>query len=224
MLLGVMLIALSMAMATQYVTTKVGYTYAIVHPSNADIRFIGSDNATDGRVLRVDSGGNGTDAFLELAFGNWGAGSNNTYTAAFGIINEEGFAVNITHVNVSTTTGADYLQIWLHGDRDANAAGDSGSVFMWDKGTSKNGSSTTAWQLAAGNQNAANMCADGSTQLNTTWDGTKNVRYSVNDANNSVSGTSDFVWVQVSIDIPTNPDAGGTHNGLIWLHFEATAS
>ena len=31
-------------LATQYVSTKIGYTYAVVHPSNADIRFVGFDN------------------------------------------------------------------------------------------------------------------------------------------------------------------------------------
>lgn len=39
-LIGVMLIVLSMTMATQYAVTKVGYSYSIVHPSDADIRFI----------------------------------------------------------------------------------------------------------------------------------------------------------------------------------------
>jgi len=54
-LIGIMIIVLSVTMATQYATTKVGYSYSIVHPSNADIRFIGSDNSSDGtRVLRVD--------------------------------------------------------------------------------------------------------------------------------------------------------------------------
>ncbi|RLF36704.1 MAG: hypothetical protein DRN08_00830 [Thermoplasmata archaeon] len=222
MLIGVMLVVLSMTMATQYASTKIGYEYSIVHPSNADIRFIGSDNSSDGtRVLRV-VGSNSTTARLKISLGEWAANQNKTYTAAFGIVNEEPFAVNITHINVSTTTGTDYLQIWLHGDRDKKAAEDASSVFMWDKGASKNGSSTTAWTLAAGNSNPSNMCADGSTQLNTAWDDTAGVRYSTNDANNSVSGTSDFVWVQISIDIPASPDQAGTHDGTIWIHFQAT--
>ena len=45
--IGVMLVVLSMTMATQYATTKVSYTFGIVHPSNADIRFVGSDNSSD---------------------------------------------------------------------------------------------------------------------------------------------------------------------------------
>ena len=224
-LLGIMLVVLSMTMATQYAVTKVGYEFSIVHPSNADIRFIGSDNSTDGRVLRVDgTNGTGYEA-LKLTFGNWSANSNKTYTAAFGIVNEETVAVNITHVNVSNTTGADYVQIWLHANRSQNAINTSeDSVFMWDRGTSKNESSTTAWQLAAGNQNSKNICADGITQLITDWDDTKGVRYSLNNVNYSISGTSDFVWVQVSINIPATPDANGTHSGTIWFHFESTAT
>ena len=224
-LLGIMLVVLSMTMATQYAVTKVGYEFSIVHPSNADIRFIGSDNSTDGRVLRVDgTNGTGYEA-LKLTFGNWSANSNKTYTAAFGIVNEELVAVNITHVNVSNSTGADYVQIWLHANRSQNAINTSDdSVFMWDRGTSKNESSTTAWQLAAGNQNSKNMCADGITQLTTDWDDTKGVRYSLNDANYSISGTSDYVWVQISINIPPTPDANGTHSGTIWFHFESSGT
>lgn len=223
--IGVMLIVMSMTMATQYATTKVGYQYDIVHPSNADIRFIGSDNSTDGRVLRVD-GANGTTARLTLEFGDWGADSNKTYTAAFGIVNEEGIDVRIMHINVSNTTGnPDYLQIWLHGDRDKKVADDGGTVvFMWDNGTLESSTTSIAWVLAAGDQNTSSMNADGDTNLPTNWDSTKNVRYSVNDANNSVNGTSDFVWVQISLNIPENPAAGGAQTGKIWIHFEADAS
>ncbi|MEA3458072.1 MAG: hypothetical protein U9R21_05280, partial [Candidatus Thermoplasmatota archaeon] len=55
MLLGVMLVVLSVAVATQYATTKVNYSYSIVHPSNADIRFVASDNSSEdgNRLLRV---------------------------------------------------------------------------------------------------------------------------------------------------------------------------
>lgn len=225
-LLGVMLVVLSMTMATQYAVTKVGYSFSIVHPSNADIRFIGSDNSTDGRVLRVD-GSNGTGMeYLKLTFGNWSANSNKTYTAAFGIVNEETVSVNITHINVSNATGADYVQIWLHANRSQNAINATDdSVFMWDRGTSKNLSTTTAWVLAAGNQNTKNMCADGVTQLTTDWDVAPGyVRYSLNNVNYSVSGTSDFVWVQISINIPSSPDAAGSHTGTIWIHFESSAT
>ena len=223
-LVGVMLVVLSMTMATQYAVTKVGYEFSIVHPSDADIRFIGSDNSTDGRVLRVD-GTNGTGMeSLKLTFGNWSANSNKTYTAAFGIVNEELISVNITHINVSNTSGeASYVQIWLHANRSQNAVDDANNVFMWSKNESKNASSTTAWQLGPGNQNTSNMCADAVTQLNTPWDvAPGHVRYSLNDANYSVSGTSDFVWVQVSMNIPASPDQGGSHTGTIWIHFKAS--
>ena len=224
-LVGVMLVVLSMTMATQYAVTKVGYEFSIVHPSDADIRFIGSDNSSDGRVLRVD-GANGTTVRVKLTLGNWSANMNKTYTAAFGIVNEEMMTVNITHINVSNASGqADYTQIWLHANRSQNAVNDADAVYMWSKNDSKNASGTTAWQLGAGNQDTSNMCADAVTQLNTAWDvAPGEVRYSLNDANYSVSGTSDFVWVQISIDIPASPDTGGSHTGTIWIHFEASAT
>jgi len=219
-IIGVMLVVLSMTMATQYATTKIGYSYDLVHPSESDIRFIGSDlGPNNTRVLWAVN--NGSTARLSLNFGNLSANQNKTYTAAFGIVNEEQYAVNITHINVSTTT--DYLQIWLHGDRDAKVADDGGTpVYMWSKGVSKNASTTTAWQLAAGNGDSSNMCEDGTTQLSTPWDTTAHVRYSTNNNNDSVSGTSDFVWVQVSFDIPASPAETG-ESGTIYVHFEASA-
>jgi len=217
-IIGVMLVVLSMTMATQYATTKIGYQYDLVHPSESDIRFIASDKqANNTRVLWAIN--NGSTARLRLDFGNLTANQNKTYTAAFGIVNEEQYVVNITHINVSTDQ--DYLQIWLHGDRDQKIENDGGTpVYMWSKGVSKNASTTTAWQLAAGNQDYTDMSADGTTQINTTWDTTAHVRYSVNNANNSASGNADFVWVQISIDTPASPNEDG-ESGTIYVHFEA---
>ncbi len=71
-MLGVMLIVLSMTMATQYATTAVTYSFGIVHPSNADIRYIGSDNSSNGgvRVLRVSNNASGSK-FVTMELGNW---------------------------------------------------------------------------------------------------------------------------------------------------------
>ena len=222
-LLGVMLIVLSMTMATQYATTKIGYTYSIVHPSNADIRFIGCDNATDGiMILRVEGDNTSGQRNVKLVLGgNWTENQNKTYTATFGIVNEEGFALNITHINVSATTGADYMQIWLHSDRDKLVGDDTGTkVFVWNKATRGFSSSSTIWRLGAGNGNAANMCADGTNQIDTSWNTAAHVRYSYSNTN-AVNGTSDFVWVQISLDIPDGASSG-SYAGTVWIHFRAT--
>jgi len=275
-----------MTMATQFATTKVGYSYSIVHPSNADIRYIGSDNSTDGRLLRVD-GTNGTNMeSLTMSFGNWGADTNKTYSASFAIVNEEYIPVKIMYINVSNTTGKNYLQIWLHGDRDKKVGDDGGSpVFMYNNGTIVNGASfaivneeyipvkimhinvsnitgknylqiwlhgdrdkkvgddtgetapvlmynngtivnatsTVAWTLAGGNQDASDMSNGTFTDIPTLWDNTKGVRYSLNDSN-AESSTADFVWVQISLNIPRHPDQASTHDGIIWIHFEADSS
>jgi len=221
-LIGVMLIVLSMTMATQYAVTKVSYSFAIVHPSNADIRYIGSDNSSDdgNRILRVLNNASGSQ-YLTIELGDWAPNERKNYSAVFGIVNEEQFPVNITYINVSGTS-ASYLDIWLHGDRDADYSGDgAASVKVVDDGTALYDSSNVVWTLAAGDGDTSTMCADGSNQLTTPWDDTSHVRYSVNDANNSVNETSDFVWVGVSLNIPSNA-AAGTPTGTIYIHFKAT--
>ena len=217
-----MLIVLSMTMATQYATTKVSYSFAIVHPSNADIRFIASDKSSDDnlRVLRVSNNASGNHN-LTLELGDWAPNQKKNYTAAFGIVNEEGFAVNITYINISGTD-ASYLDIWLHGDRDADYSGDSASsIKVVNDGSALYTASDVVWTLAAGDGTTTTMCADGSTQLNTLWDDSSHIQYSVNDANNSVNETSDFVWVGVSLDLPSDA-AAATPTGTIYIHFKAT--
>ena len=69
LIFAVLFIILNMLIATQYATTKIGYEYYIVHPSDANIRYIGSDNSSDSiRVLRViDS--NTTNVGVKLRLG-----------------------------------------------------------------------------------------------------------------------------------------------------------
>ena len=223
-LIGILLVVLSVTMATQYAVTKTGYDFRIVHPSDANIRYIGSDNSSWGgtRLLRVNTSiaANGTGKeYLHLQFGNWSAGMNKTYTAAFGIVNEEPFAVNITHITVSTTLGNSYMDIILNPVRNT-LAGASG-VRMVDNGTTLTTSSTCAWQLAAGDQDTTDMSNDGSASISTPWDGIAGVRYSI-DNTTATNGTSDFIWVQISIDLPTSLDYGGGHYGTIAVNFAAT--
>ncbi len=211
MLVAVAMVAVSAVVATQYARAELGYTYNINHPSNGFIRFVGGDNATDGiRVLRANAG----NTSLQLDFGELTAGINKTYTAAFAIVNEENFSVDIKDIELTTTSGADYLQIWLHGDPTAQ----SGGVFMWDKGTDETPADGTAWTLATGNSDPSNM--DG-TNIATGWDTTAQVRYT-EDTTVAVSGTDDYVWVQISIDIPSSPDNFNAHTGTITFDFEAT--
>jgi hypothetical protein len=222
-ILGVLLIVMSMTMATQYATTKVGYEYAVVHPSDADIRFVGSDNSSDssGRVLRVDGDNSSGQKNVKIALGNWSPNSLKNYTAAFGVVNEEGFTVNLTYVNVSGTGGT-WMDIWIHGDRETDVSSDGTAVQVVSAGATTSGPTATMWQFGAGNGDSSNMCEDGITQLDTLWDSDAHVRYSINNANDSINGTSDFLWFQVSLDIPSNA-ADGSYSGTIWVHFEATA-
>lgn len=220
-LLGVMLVVLSMTMATQYVTTKVGYRYSLVHPSEADVRFIGSDNASGGaRLLRVND--NTSNQYMILELGNWTVGQNKSYTAAFGIVNEEPFSVNITHINISGTSSShNYMYILLHSNRQTNAWAESAGnkAYMWNGSSGADGTSSTCkWKLGAGDGNKSSMSGS---SLSTPWDDTAHVRYSTDNSTAATNGTSDFVWVQITIDIPqgTAPIASAT--GQIWIHFKA---
>ena len=242
-LLGVLLVVLSTVMATQYATTKVNFTYSIVHPSNADIRFVGSDNSSDDgkRVLRIN-GTNGTNAMISLELGDWAVNENKTYTAAFAIVNEEAFAVNITHVTVTNSSDvSDYMQIWLHGNGSIKATDDATAVFVYNNGTSYYTSSSTAWILAHGDGDVGTMLTNASniaTTIFTAWDTTAgvNVQYTQNlsgptddayqasggaNGDNSYINASDFVWVQISINVPEGA-TGGAHGGTINFNFQAT--
>jgi hypothetical protein len=221
LLIGICVVIFSMAMATQYATSKIGYAYGIVHPSNADIRFIGSDTSWDGGlVLRVDGDNSSGDRPVKLELGgNFSRNFNKTYAAAFGIVNEELFNVTITHINVSTELGEDYLQIWLHGKRDAIAGEDDTSVLVWNKGPVGFNDSSNAWVLGKGDKDPSSMNSH-DVLISTPWHESSHVRYSVSDVD-AINGVSDYVWVQISLNIP--PDASsGSYAGLIWIHFRAT--
>jgi hypothetical protein len=223
--IGVMLIVLSMTMATQFATTKVSYTYAIVHPSNADIRFVGSDNCSDGddglRVLRVTNNGTTTAQYLTINLGNWMPNSMKNYTAAFAIVNEEPFAVNITHINVSGV-GAEYISIWLHGNRTTDAWSDENSVQSVSGGSNAgHDDSTCDWILAAGDGDPATM--NGSS-INTPWDDTSGVRYNDTTSIYAQNSTRDWVWVQISLELSSDADTSTSPGGQIWIHFKANTN
>ena len=216
-LLGTIIIVLSMSMATQYATTRAAYTFAIAHPSDADIRFIASDNssADQKRVLRVENNNSGT-RFLTISLGSWMPDSRKNYTAAFGIVNEEQFHVNITHINISGTN-ASFLTIWLHGDRDADYTTDgAGAVKVVDDGNALYSSSDQVWTLAPGDGDSDTM--DGS-NLETPWDDTSGIRYSHDDTD-ATNKTDDYVWVGISLDVDQYAQEQ-TATGTIYIHFKS---
>jgi len=228
-IVAVLFLILNMIIATQYAITKLDYEFTIVHPCDSSIRFIGSDNSSDGqRVLRV-AGSNVTNVKLVLDLGNiFTTNMVKTYTAAFGIVNEESYQLNITHINVSSNNYT-YMKIYLHGNRTAdctNLSNDPTAVYMWNNNTMVNTSNTTAWTLAAGDNDTSDMCYNVSDRVHcstpTVWDEISHVKYSTN---NSVaeSNISDYVWVQVTLDIPGTVQTIGTYTGTIWIHLESEA-
>lgn len=222
-LIGVILIVLSMTMATQYASTRISYSFAIAHPSAADIRFMSSDNSSDDgvRVLRVTNNESGAQT-LTIELGDHSPNSWKNYTAVFGIVNEENFTVDITHMNL-TGTNTTFLTVWLHGDRDADYGGEgAASVKMINDGTAVYTSADAAWSLAAGDGNVNTFCADADTQIETSWDTDSYTQFSLNDANNSVNGTSDFAWVGMSINVPSDAGPTGSVTGTLFINFKST--
>ena len=232
-MLGVMLVVLSMTMATQYATTRVTYSYAIVHPSNSDIRFIGSDNSSNGgvRVLRVSNNASGSK-FVTMELGNWSPNQEKNYTAAFAIVNEEPFPINITYVNISGVRDT-YIDIWVHGNRstdipdelngDLNGDGPAATkASLIIAGVAQGTSASRPWKLAAGDGDPSTMnTGAGGGGLNTPWDQAgANVRYSISNEP-AVNETSDFVWVCVSIDIPSTGTDVSSATGGITFHFQS---
>ena len=223
-IIGVILIVLSMTMATQYTVTKVGWSVSVVHPSDADIRFIAYDKAADNiyllRVLENTSG----DQDMTIPFGNISVGQNKTYTAAFGIVNEEEYAVNITHVNVSADSGTDYIQLWFHGAPNLTAENDATSVYAWDgaewNDAGSYSASTTIWQLAAGDGDRTTINGTTTTGNSTYWNEQAHIQYATIGFP-AVNQTDDYVWVQVSLNIPDTADTTATFNGQIWIHTSA---
>ncbi len=52
----------------------------------------------------------------------------------------------------------------------------------------------------------------------TSWDETAGVRHSLNNTDVK-SEISDYVWVQVELNIPPSVDAEDVHTGSIYIHF-----
>ena len=219
-----MLVVLSTVMATQYATTKVAYSFGIVHPSNADIRFVASDYSSGDNktVLRVTDNST-TTQFVTIQLGDWMPSSDKNYTAAFAIVNEEQFAVNISYINVSGTQ-AKYVSIWLHGNRTKDVSSEvalaKARLVIGNGVTSQSvtAAGSCAWKLAAGNGNPVNM---NGTVVTTGWDQPSHVRYSVSDIYGK-NGTRDFVWVEICLSLPSNAPSLTAAVGTIFIHFEAT--
>ncbi len=216
-----------MTMATQFATTKVAYTFGIVHPSNADIRFVASDNSSDDNkpVLRVTTNGTSTSNAV-ISLGDWMPNSIKNYTAAFAIVNEEQFIVNITFVNISGIN-ASYIDIWLHTNRTTQAALETAPnrVKVVAAGVALHTASNCAWRLAAGDGNVSFM--NGTTaasRIKTGWDpkDTGHVRYNGTTNIYAKNLTRDWVWVQISLNLPSTAKLTAAATGQIWFHFEAS--
>jgi len=224
--IGMLLVITTMAVATQFALTDINYELIVDIPVIPDygIIYIGSDNLSDGiRLLRKDP----SDVKnFKLALGNISTNYHFTYSAAFAIVNEDDFVKDITYIDVFSSTSS-YLKIWLHGNKNANAnniSNDPTSVLMYDNGTIVNQSNTVAWILGSGDRNASTLCTNTSNREENThftrFDETAGVLYSLNNTKID-SGISDYVWVQIELDIPPSTNMDEVYLGEMHIHFES---
>jgi hypothetical protein len=213
-----------MVVATQFALIDLEYEYHIIPFHDYGVRFIGLDNSSDGlRVLRT--AGTTQSGDVKLVLGNFSSNYQVCYTAAFGIVNEEKFSLDITHIEV-ISSNATYLKIWLHGVPNKNAnnrSNDPSSILMYNNGTIVNKSNTVAWTLAQGDNNANTLCSKVSLPKQysniTPIDTRTGVRYSPNQTV-AESKASDFVWVQVELETPLSITTDCAHLGNIIIHFK----
>lgn len=71
------------------------------------------------------------------------------------------------------------------------------------------------WILGVGNSDITDCDAG-----NTLYDETADVRYSESDVF-VVNETNDFVWIGVSLDIPSDEWITGARTGIIYIHFKS---
>jgi len=155
--------------------------------------------------------------------------SSTNYTAAFAIVNEQGQYVNLTYVNISGTN-ASYLDMWVHGNRSVDAPSEAAdaAVQIVDNGNALFSASDTVWTLAPGDGNVDTISADygasgGQTHLPCVWDTGANMWYNDFSGNFSLNKTSDFVWVQICLDIDKDAAISGSASlGTIYFHFKAS--
>ncbi|MEM0466102.1 MAG: hypothetical protein QXX20_00660 [Candidatus Thermoplasmatota archaeon] len=228
-IIGMALVISTMVAATQFALIDLEYQYQIIHPVIPDygIHYMGSDNASDGiRVLRVINTSGAR--VLKVVLGAWGGTYQVAYTAAVGIVNEDNHSVAITHVEVRSLieNQPTYLKIWLHGNRTSYADNTthSSSILLYDNGTCYTNQNTIAWVLARGDNNASTICSNYTTPAVSTIpllkDERAGVRYSYCNIP-AVSGYSDFVWVQIELDVPYQPVTHEQFSGSIIIHYQS---
>jgi len=110
------LVILSVLNAMQYARLATAFQFGISFPE-ALLHLIGRDKHPNGTAIYSgkplvywESASN------EFVFhlGSWYPGTNKSFTAAFGIVNEEQYKIVIREIRVEPAVAGQYMQIWLH--------------------------------------------------------------------------------------------------------------
>ena len=224
--IGALLIAFAAVMATQYATVR-AQASIVITGKYPWIEFMAHDkDARDGGwLLRRSSDTTNYTIYI----GNLTGGQIKIWTAAFAIVNtEKNYTLRITGVRLwGTGLGSllNYINVTLHSNPDAvgvppaktNAyqppsesywTTDSNAMLYWNGSQGAVDHSSDGWVLGQGNgydkNNDILYYGDATGGWgNAEYDGTTNYvwYYNTSADNIAVSGTDNFVWVQIVIDL-----------------------
>lgn len=209
--------------ATQYaklgvsVQGTVSTRYSFIQFMAGDVAPVGS-----GYILKNSNG------LYAIQLGTFAKGFNKTYSAAFAIVNSEStLKIQITKIYFGSGDSiGPYAIVALHENMSKNAFSEEpGCVIVYyDKGTSYDiGSNGFVLRNGQGDYTGGNLqytADDGNTWVSASWDTTNVWKYNPNLVNADVDTTaatkSNFVWVQITIDL-SNASDGTTLSGTMYI-------
>ena len=95
---------------------------------------------------------------------------------------------------------------------------------IYDNGTIISTSDTIAWTLAPGDGNASTICSNITDRSRFTSflhnDEIAGVKYTYYNIN-ATSSYSDYVWIQIELDIPSGAEIQGEITGYFYIHLKS---
>ena len=240
------LVVLSVINATQFARVGAAYSYTVSN-MGADVHFITCDgNPVDNtKPLLVSS----ANASYSISLGTWCPGTNKTFTAAFGIVNEEDYPITLVGVNVEGT-GIVNMHIFAHSNkgktctidkivtddaskRETNADAANQIAALWNGTLGASAKASGTWVLGAGDDNGATYDDNpaAGNNYNATWQGAginawkydKVDDWGMSAGQTATNGTSDYVWIEICLQIPPGTVSSETaYTGTISFMFEAS--
>ncbi|MCX8173898.1 MAG: hypothetical protein N3F63_04755 [Thermoplasmata archaeon] len=213
--------------ATQYAKLGVNVS-AGVSTRYSFIQLMAGDSAVVGSgYILTNSSGNYT-----VQLGTFAKGFNKTYTAAFAIVNSESnVRLQITSIDFGAADSIrSYAIVALHENMSINAFNEAAGRFIvyFDKGTAYNvGSNGFVLRNGQGDYSGSNLqytADNGGSWTSASWDATNVWKYNAalvnSDVDTTTSSRSNFVWVQITLDLATASD-GTSLTGTLYINVQS---